>query len=144
MPVATSDENPVPSPQSTCTGRILAPGAAPDTPAPLLLSAAMVPLTCVPWPLGSVVPPSPSNELPPPLSWRKKCPLSTCPDRSGWFAITPVSTSATVTPSPCLASVFHAATYGTFVNAHCCLKSESFGFVNDAFTGLSTSTACRS
>src|SRR5262249_29830036 len=139
IPLATSLVNPLPSPHSTCTGKILTPGAVPEIPVLLLLFAAMIPDTCVPCPLGSVVPPRPSNARPR-WSCGTKGRLSPCPARSGWFAMTPVSTSATVTPAPWDPSAAHAATNGTSVNDHCCANNGSFGFAS-AFTGLSTSTA---
>ena len=54
-PVATSASLPEPSSPRTRTGRILASGAAPSIPIPLPSSAAMIPLTWVPWPLPSRV-----------------------------------------------------------------------------------------
>ncbi len=73
-------------------GRILAPGAMPSAP-PCLPVAAMIAAIPVPWPSVSVVPSVPLV-LPNPV------PGSTCPARSGCFASTPESITATTTPSP--------------------------------------------
>ncbi len=48
MPVAMSSKAPLPSSRDLI-GMIFASGAVPATPMPLSVTAAMMPLTCVPW-----------------------------------------------------------------------------------------------
>src|SRR4051812_19244221 len=54
MPQMRPDSVPVPAAPRTFTDTIFGPGATPTTPPPPL-PAAIVPATCVPWPLSSVV-----------------------------------------------------------------------------------------
>ena len=90
MPAATSTSLPVPSASSTFTGRIEASGATPDSASPLPSTSAIVPATCVPWPLSSAEASLPAMTFQP---------GSRRPARSGAGA-TPVSTTATTTPAP--------------------------------------------
>ncbi len=68
MPSAVSESYPLPFASSTRTGRIVTSGATPETPAPLPVSAPIVPATCVPCPCGSVFPPARSATASYPVS----------------------------------------------------------------------------
>ena len=85
-PSAIVESKPSPVLSSTFTGRIRAVQATPAMPTPLLVSAAAIPATIVPWPLSSAALVSLLTK-----SW----PASTRPVRSGCAALTPVSTTAT-------------------------------------------------
>ena len=102
MPLFAVSTEPVPSASSTRTGMIFAPGAVPATPMPLLVSAAMIPATCVPCPFSSR---GPLHEPPP---FTRSIPLTKRPLRSGCERSTPESTTATLTAPP-FAPRAHAA-----------------------------------
>ena len=79
---------PTPLASSARSGITWAAGATPVAPIPFS-GAAIVPATCVPWPLPSLGVASPST---------KSRPATSC--RSGWSSWAPVSTTPTVTPRP--------------------------------------------
>ena len=79
---------PTPLSSSARSGITWAAGATPVAPIPFS-GAAIVPATCVPWPLPSLGMASPST---------KSRPATSC--RSGWSSCAPVSTTPTVTPRP--------------------------------------------
>ena len=54
MPCAIRAESPSPSRSSTFTGISFAPYASPVSPTALPVPSAIVPATCVPWPLSSL------------------------------------------------------------------------------------------
>src|SRR3954454_24753618 len=94
MPLMMSADVPAPVLSSTRTGRILAEGAVPATPMPLLVDAAAMPATCVPWPFRSCAPGVQVS------SATMSTPGRSFSFRSGWFRSTPVSTIAIVVPAP--------------------------------------------
>lgn len=85
MPATMPAVEPVPSQPSTRTGTTSAPLATPYR------EPAVVPATCVPWPLQSLLP-RPSSTAVTPGSMR--------PRNSEWEARTPVSMMKAVTPAP--------------------------------------------
>ena len=98
MQLATSEVEPWPSgPLSALQIASCELKATPVTPTPLLALAAIVPATCVPWPLSSAH--EPSWMEPPmmirPCDWAQ---LTTLPERSSCVARMPVSTMPTLTP----------------------------------------------
>src|SRR5437588_1019863 len=93
-----------------------ASGAIEATPIPLLVMAAMMPATWVPWPLGSLVPPGPQRAGLP-FDPTQSAPSTTLPTRSSWPASTPVSTMPTVTPAP--VDPAHAAGAPICSRPHC-------------------------
>jgi len=86
----TSTRYPLPDASSTRSGMTRASGATPTTPTPFS-PAAIVPVTCVPWPFSSL-----GSESSPTKSY----PGTRRPARSGCPRSAPVSTTATVTPAP--------------------------------------------
>lgn len=98
----------------TRTGRILASGASPTTPessrCPAINDA-----TVVPCPTGS-------NR---PSCWgsTRSIPGNTDPARSSWFASTPESSTATITPRP--VDAFQAAAALSERNCHCSSRTQS-------------------
>src|SRR3954468_5072365 len=91
-----------------------APGATPSMPFPLPASAAMMPVTCVPWPFWSCGVSSFSTK-----SW----PGTSRPARSSCEASTPVSSTATTAPEPVLVEC--AASASIMSRPHCCERSGS-------------------
>ena len=85
IPQMTCDQVPLPYRSRTLTAYMVVPGATPITPLPLFL-AAIVPATCVPWPLSSLAFGLPLTQLVPSTTLR-----------SGWVRATPVSITATLT-----------------------------------------------
>ena len=118
-PLAMSSYAPLPS-SSTFTGMIFAPGATPAMPTPLLVAAAAMPETWVPWvsdgcatPSGPFQSPLPQDGLQP----MKVAPDTSWPCRSAWLRSTPVSTTAMTAPAPVL--VAHACSACTCWGPYC-------------------------
>jgi len=86
-----SDIAPLPEAPSALSGMTRASPATPAPPVRLWTAAAMTPATNVPWPWSSEGSAS---------SLTKSTPATQRPARSGASQLTPVSTTATVTPSP--------------------------------------------
>src|SRR5438105_11293679 len=99
MPAPTSPSLPEPSVFTTRATTRRASGAIDATPMPLLVIAAMIPATCVPCPLESVVPPG-WQRAGSPLDPTQSAPSVTLPARSSWPASIPESTTPTAMPAP--------------------------------------------
>ncbi|MNY09227.1 hypothetical protein D3C86_1421330 [compost metagenome] len=93
IPRATYASEPAPSAASTLMGMILASGAMPATPCPLLAAAAATPAQWVPWPWSSLT----SLERVMALK-----PVTTRPANSGCVVSRPVSSTAMTMPLPLL------------------------------------------
>ena len=116
MAAPTSLSVPDPSVSTARATTRWASGATDATPMPLLVTAAMIPATWVPWPLESLVPPGPQSPGSP-LAPTQSAPPTTLPARSSWDASTPESTIPTVTPAP--VDIAHAAGAPTWRRPHC-------------------------
>ena len=90
MPAAMSSSLAEPCESRTLTGMILPRQAPPDTPCPLLVMAAAMPATIVPWPKSS----SGVGSL-----LTKSHPGTSRPARSGWLSCTPESMMARIIES---------------------------------------------
>ncbi len=115
MPALTSSSAPLPLEESALATTSCAPGATPATPIPLLVSAAMIPLTWVPWPWSSWALPWHNNGSS--LAPMQFVLATTLPARSMWVRSIPVSTTPTITPTP--VAFDHAGGAPILVRFHC-------------------------
>src|SRR5680860_165392 len=126
MPRAMSSKEPLPS-SSALIGMTFVSGATPATPMPLFVTAAMVPLTWVPWASDSCA--TPSGPFQPPLPHEVSpqsmnvAPGTRFALRSGCVRSTPESTTATTVPEPVV--LVQACSPWIWSRPHCWARSGS-------------------